>query len=176
MYPVVPFSLSESFSLSLSLSLVWQTVFGSKAPHLALVACFKCARSTCEPPPHVACAPAKPGGSSSRNMSGGESLEPMSSTSAPVLESSIHLSPQELTDWATTFSQDELHLLRGTSLSNILHKGGVVLQNNVGHASTYDLSKPVISLDTFLSHNWTVGRFRKLSLVCPRLSSGPSQG
>jgi len=66
---------------------------------------------------------------------------------------------------ALSFSDDERELLRGISMNHLLRCGALVLSNNTGSASSYNLSKPLPTLDVFLSHNWSVSRFRKFSLV-----------
>ena len=73
---------------------------------------------------------------------------------------------EERTTKALTLSQNELHLLRGIPINRLLRSGAAVLSSNEGSASSYNLSKQVSELGVFLSHNWSVTRFRKfISLI-----------
>lgn len=53
-------------------------------------------------------------------------------------------------------------LLRGTYLRSVMRGGGRIFNSSKGQASTYALSKPVLRIQAFLSHNWAVGRWTKL--------------
>eukprot|EP00928_Gymnodinium_smaydae_P093716 TRINITY_DN7801_c0_g1_i2.p1 TRINITY_DN7801_c0_g1~~TRINITY_DN7801_c0_g1_i2.p1 ORF type:complete len:515 (+),score=47.31 TRINITY_DN7801_c0_g1_i2:47-1591(+) len=52
-------------------------------------------------------------------------------------------------------------LLRASRLNSVLRKCGRILLNSKGSGSTYSLSEPVPRIGYFLSHNWSVSRFRK---------------
>jgi len=52
-------------------------------------------------------------------------------------------------------------LLRGIGLNRALHSFGALFKNSVGSGKTYEMSRSVSVLETFLSHNWSTGRFWK---------------
>eukprot|EP00928_Gymnodinium_smaydae_P025654 TRINITY_DN20374_c0_g1_i1.p1 TRINITY_DN20374_c0_g1~~TRINITY_DN20374_c0_g1_i1.p1 ORF type:complete len:563 (-),score=47.78 TRINITY_DN20374_c0_g1_i1:286-1821(-) len=59
-----------------------------------------------------------------------------------------------------------MSLLRGTPSTNVLRNFASVLSDAPCKTSYYDLSAPVEHIDTFISHNWSIGRFDKfLALV-----------
>eukprot|EP00928_Gymnodinium_smaydae_P021650 TRINITY_DN18470_c0_g1_i1.p1 TRINITY_DN18470_c0_g1~~TRINITY_DN18470_c0_g1_i1.p1 ORF type:complete len:517 (-),score=57.77 TRINITY_DN18470_c0_g1_i1:10-1560(-) len=60
----------------------------------------------------------------------------------------------------TTFG-DCPQLLRASHLNSLLRKGGAIFANSKGSASTYLLSHCIESINTFISHNWSVDRFWK---------------
>jgi len=52
-------------------------------------------------------------------------------------------------------------LLRGMRLSGLLRCGGRIFANSSGSASTYEQSEKVLRLRAFISHNWSVPRWKK---------------
>eukprot|EP00929_Paragymnodinium_shiwhaense_P078249 TRINITY_DN40524_c0_g1_i1.p1 TRINITY_DN40524_c0_g1~~TRINITY_DN40524_c0_g1_i1.p1 ORF type:complete len:562 (+),score=55.16 TRINITY_DN40524_c0_g1_i1:181-1866(+) len=52
-------------------------------------------------------------------------------------------------------------LLRGTSYMNVLRKFGKIMRTKEGSAKTYDMSHPVVQIDAFISHNWSVPALTK---------------
>jgi len=52
-------------------------------------------------------------------------------------------------------------LLRGTLLAKVLKHQGRILDSSGGSAATFGLSKVVLRLDAFISHNWAVPRWPK---------------
>lgn len=57
-------------------------------------------------------------------------------------------------------------LLRGTQLSSVMRVGCSIMASSSGSASTYQLSDQVKQLDTFISHNWSVQRYKKFLALC----------
>lgn len=80
---------------------------------------------------------------------------------------------------ASTFKANESELIRGIPMNDLLHRGAAVLETKnhktkqaaeFDHSdvkdlqkllAAYRLSKQVDSLDIFLSHNWSISRFKK---------------
>jgi len=52
-------------------------------------------------------------------------------------------------------------LLRGSRLETVLRFGAIIFRDSRGSAATYSLSRRVVRIGTFISHNWSVGRFKK---------------
>lgn len=50
-------------------------------------------------------------------------------------------------------------------MHNVLHLGGKILADSGGSAHTYELSKEVESIDVFISHNWSVTRWKKFMVL-----------
>mmetsp|Transcript_23610 Transcript_23610/g.50369 ORF Transcript_23610/g.50369 Transcript_23610/m.50369 type:complete len:533 (-) Transcript_23610:508-2106(-) len=63
-------------------------------------------------------------------------------------------------------------LFRGTPLSCVMRNCGRIWKNSSGSADTYHLSHPVEVLRTFISHNWSVGRFQKYIALCLHFNLG----
>eukprot|EP00927_Polykrikos_kofoidii_P000592 TRINITY_DN10218_c0_g1_i3.p1 TRINITY_DN10218_c0_g1~~TRINITY_DN10218_c0_g1_i3.p1 ORF type:complete len:500 (+),score=59.27 TRINITY_DN10218_c0_g1_i3:92-1591(+) len=60
---------------------------------------------------------------------------------------------------ATSF--EDKCMLRGTDICHVMRCCGRILANNDARAESYLLSRPVVELDWFISHNWSVRRFVK---------------
>eukprot|EP00927_Polykrikos_kofoidii_P053222 TRINITY_DN4748_c0_g2_i1.p1 TRINITY_DN4748_c0_g2~~TRINITY_DN4748_c0_g2_i1.p1 ORF type:complete len:501 (+),score=47.55 TRINITY_DN4748_c0_g2_i1:192-1694(+) len=63
------------------------------------------------------------------------------------------------------FGKDK-RLLRGVFLSEILKSCGRIFASSTGSRQTYSLSFVAEHLDAFISHNWSVGRFKKFLTLC----------
>lgn len=50
---------------------------------------------------------------------------------------------------------EDPRLLRGTDLADVMHHGAKVLSSRPCTADYYDLSRPVSTIDVFISHNWS---------------------
>eukprot|EP00927_Polykrikos_kofoidii_P053221 TRINITY_DN4748_c0_g1_i1.p1 TRINITY_DN4748_c0_g1~~TRINITY_DN4748_c0_g1_i1.p1 ORF type:complete len:586 (+),score=51.17 TRINITY_DN4748_c0_g1_i1:43-1800(+) len=62
--------------------------------------------------------------------------------------------------------EDCRHLLRGVHLSFLLASFGSIFSSSIGSCDTYSLSSVVQQLDAFISHNWSVGRWKKYLTLC----------
>lgn len=52
-------------------------------------------------------------------------------------------------------------ILRASPLNTVMRHAGAIYKNADGSAETYKLSEPVSVIDTFVSHNWSVSRYKK---------------
>lgn len=61
------------------------------------------------------------------------------------------------------FENEEI--CRGSRLTYILHTGGSIFADSGGSAATYELSEQVDTIDAFISHNWSVPRWKKFTIL-----------
>ena len=89
---------------------------------------------------------------------------------APMSVSSDSVdSPQSTADVVSSASSQEpldVALLRSTPLSVVLHRGGFLLKDNHGSGEIYALSSQTDSIDSFISHSWSSGRWQKYLSLC----------
>lgn len=71
--------------------------------------------------------------------------------------------PQALQD-ILRFSDDP-SLLRASRAGRVMRRGAAIFKNSTGSADTYDLSKVVTTIDTFISHNWTTSHWKKYLIL-----------
>eukprot|EP00927_Polykrikos_kofoidii_P071147 TRINITY_DN6746_c0_g2_i2.p1 TRINITY_DN6746_c0_g2~~TRINITY_DN6746_c0_g2_i2.p1 ORF type:complete len:434 (+),score=44.42 TRINITY_DN6746_c0_g2_i2:44-1345(+) len=62
--------------------------------------------------------------------------------------------------------EENQHLLRGVLLSTILQSFGGIFSTSTGSSQTYSLSFVVDGLNAFISHNWSVARYKKVLTLC----------
>jgi len=87
--------------------------------------------------------------STSRSIRGEKSLKKSSSGDFTDMETAL-----------LTF-EGQLSLCRGTPLTEVMWYCGRIFSNSAGCASTYAKSSPTSTIDTFISHNWAIGRLLK---------------
>jgi len=63
-------------------------------------------------------------------------------------------------------------LCRASRLADVLYCCARIFQNSAGSALTYELSKQVTGINTFISHNWSVSRFYKFATLTFRFNCG----
>jgi len=65
----------------------------------------------------------------------------------------------------TTFRECQ-ELLRGTTLATVLRCGDAIFASSAGSDDTYMLSKRMVRIEAFISHNWSVPRYKKFLGLC----------
>ena len=78
-------------------------------------------------------------------------------------------SPQSTADFVSSASSKgplDVALLRSTPLSVVLHRGGFLFKDNHGSGEIYELSSQTDSIDSFISHSWSSGRWQKFLSLC----------
>ena len=63
------------------------------------------------------------------------------------------------------YFSDNPDLLRGSSIVSVLKCGAEIMQNCAGSEATYKQSAPTDQLDAFISHNWSMSRWRKFLIL-----------
>lgn len=76
--------------------------------------------------------------------------------------SELSISSQHVNELLTF---EDPSLLRGSPLASVLHRGAGIMQNSEGSAKTYQMSGPVDVLDGFVSHNWSMPRWKKFLIL-----------
>lgn len=91
---------------------------------------------------------------SRRESRGSRQVTPQS-----VCSSMLHTSTQESMHRVTTI--EELELLRGARVHNVMAGFGATFKESSGSSASYAMSEMVTTIDDFISHSWVTGRWIK---------------